>query len=59
MEPLYLKNNQLEGYNVAKKQYVNSVFEIFCIICGNAKWWQAEKLKQMSQRNEAEEKNIE
>ena len=38
MERLYLKNNQLERSNVRKKQWINSVFAIFRIICACAKW---------------------
>ena len=59
MDPLYLKNNQLEGSNVTKKQYINSAFVKFRIICTYAKWWQTEKSKQMSEPNKAEQKNIE
>ena len=59
MEPLYLKNNQLEGSNVKKKQQIKSVFAIFRIICADAKWWQAEKLKQMSEQNETKQENVE
>ena len=33
MEPLNLKNNQLEGSNVTKKRYIISVVAIFCIMC--------------------------
>ena len=37
MDPLYLKNNKLEGSNVTKKQYINSAFVKFRIICTYAR----------------------
>ena len=40
MDPLYLKNNQLEGSNITKKQ-----FAIFRITYAYAIWWQTEKSK--------------
>ena len=53
------KDNQLEGFNITKKQCINSMFAIFYIICAYTKWWQAEKSKQTSEQNKAKQKNIE
>ena len=59
MEPLNLINNQLKSFNVTKKQWISSVIAIFRIIRAYAKWWQTEISKQMSETNEAKQKNIE
>ena len=37
MEPFYLKNNQLDVFNITKKQQISSVFAIFRIIREYAK----------------------